>query len=82
MLICGWGVDVIALFKAVPLGALLTALVCLFIGSSGSAGGFLQIRNMDVDIAMIGLSFDMYWSWTMFAVGTGLAWAILFMMGD
>lgn len=70
----------IALFKAIPLGALLTFLVCLFIGSSGGTGGFLEIRNMDVDIAALGVSFDMHWSWTMFAIGTGLAWAILFMM--
>jgi len=73
---------VIALLKAVPLGLFLTALVCLFIGSAGSTGGFLHIRNMDVDLAMIGVSFDMYWSWTMFLVSTGLAWAILFMMND
>ena len=76
------GIDVIALFKAVPLGLFLTAIVCLFIGSGGSSGGFLAIRNMDVDLAFIGVSFDMYWSWIMFAIGTGLAWAIIFMMGD
>lgn len=70
----------IALFKAVPLGALLTILVCLFIGSAGGSGGFLEIRSVDVDISELSLSFDMYWSWTMFAIGTGLAWAILFMM--
>lgn len=76
------GSDVIALFKAVPLGIFLTVLVCLFIGSGGSSGGFLNIRSMDVDLAFIGLSFDMYWSWIMFSIGTGLAWAIIFMMGD
>lgn len=69
-----------ALFKAIPLGGLLTWLVCLFIGSSGSTGGFLSIRRMDVDIAMLGLSTDIYWSWTMFAIGTGISWVILFIM--
>lgn len=70
----------IALLKAVPFGILLTALVCLFIGSGGSSGGFLNIRNMDIDIYQLGISFDMYWSWVLFAIGTGLAWAIIFMM--
>jgi hypothetical protein len=71
---------VVALLKAIPLGVLLTVLVCLFIGSAGGTGGFLYIRSVDIDIAQVGISFDMFWSWTMFLIGTGLAWAILFMM--
>jgi hypothetical protein len=73
-------VDVIALLKAIPLGVFLTVIVCLFIGSGGSTGGFLHIRHVHIDIAQISLDFWMYWSWTMFMIGTGLAWAILFMM--
>lgn len=72
--------DVTALLKAVPLGLLLTVLVCLFIGSAGSSGGFLHIRSVDIEIDQLGIAFDMYWSWTMFTIGTGLSWAILFMM--
>ena len=73
-------IDVIALLKAIPLGIFLTVLVCLFIGSAGSTGGFLYIRHVHINIAELSLNFWMYWSWTMFLIGTGLAWAILFMM--
>jgi hypothetical protein len=71
---------VIALLKAIPLGIFLTVLVCLFIGSAGGSGGFLYIRHVNINIAELSLNFWMYWSWTMFLIGTGLAWAILFMM--
>ncbi len=70
----------IALLKAIPLGVFLTILVCLFIGSAGSTGGFLNIRHVHIDLAQVSLDFWMYWSWVMFMIGTGLAWAILFMM--
>ena len=70
----------IALLKAIPFGILLTALVSLFIGSGGSSGGFLNIRNMDIEITQLGIDFDMYWSWMLFMIGTGLSAAIMFMM--
>ncbi len=70
----------IALLKAIPLGLGLALLVCLFIGSGGSSGGFLHIRHVNINIAELSLNFWMYWSWVMFLIGTGLAWAILFMM--
>lgn len=70
----------IALLKAIPLGLFLTIVVCLFIGSGGSTGGFLEIRHVHIDFPEVSLDFHMYWSWVMFAIGTGLAWAILFMM--
>jgi hypothetical protein len=75
-----WENNVTALLKAVPLGLLLTVLVCLFIGSAGSSGGFLNIRSVDIEIDQLGIAFDMYWSWMMFSIGTGLAWVILLMM--
>ena len=68
------------LLKAIPFGLLLTVLVCLFIGSAGSSGGFLHIRQVDIEIAQLGIAFDMYWSWMLFMIGTGLSAAILFMM--
>lgn len=70
----------IALLKAIPLGIFLTVIVCLFIGSGGWTGGFLHIRQVHVDIAEVSLNFWMYWSWTLFMFGTGLAWAILILM--
>lgn len=73
---------IFALFKAIPLGIFLTVIVCLFMGSGGTSGGFLHIRSYDIAIPQIALQFDMYWSWVMFLIGTGLSWAIIFMMGD
>jgi len=70
----------IAFLKAIPLGIFLTLLVCLFIGSAGSSGGFLKIFKFDVTIREISVNFDLYWSWPMFLIGTGLSWAILYMM--
>lgn len=72
----------IALLKAIPFGIFLTVLVCLFMGSAGSQGGMLNIRKFDIDIQELALQFDLYWSWVLFLIGTGLSWAILFMMGD
>ena len=38
----------IAFFKAVPFGALLTILIALFMGSGGATGGMLEITRVDV----------------------------------
>ncbi len=70
----------IAFLKAIPLGIFLTIVVCLFIGSAGSSGGFLNILKFDVVVTQLNLNFDLYWSWPMFLVSTGLSWAILQMM--
>ncbi len=72
----------IAFLKGVPLGTFLTIVVCLFIGSAGSKGGFLNIFKFDVVIRELSLNFDVYWSWPLFLIGTGLSWAIIHMMGD
>ena len=72
----------IAFLKAIPFGIFLTLLVSLFIGSAGSSGGMLNIFRFDVIIRELGLNFDLYWSWALFLIGTGLSWAILYMMGD
>ncbi len=72
----------IALFKAIPFGIAMTIIVCLFMGSGGGSGGMLNIRPFDVDIDVLNLDFRLYWSWLMFAIGTGLSWALLLMMGD
>mgnify|MGYP000097270328 CR=1 FL=1 len=70
----------IAMFKAIPCGIFLTLLVALFIGSGGSSGGMLAIFSFDVVVTEINLDMTLYWSWTLFLAGTGLAFAILLMM--
>jgi len=73
---------VIAFFKAVPLGIVLTLIVCLFMGSGGATGGMLNIRPFEIHVEQIALDMRLYWSWMLFLAGTFLSWAIIFMMGD
>ncbi|MEL1252081.1 hypothetical protein [Aurantiacibacter gilvus] len=69
------------MFKAIPFGIFLTLLVALFIGSGGSSGGLLHVFHFTVPLEEFGLfDFQLYWSWTLFLAGTGLAFAILLMM--
>ena len=63
-----------AFLKAALLGAFLTVVVSLFVGSAGSTGGLLNVR-----LAGAG-QIHLYWSWTLFVAGTGLALAILLLM--
>lgn len=73
-----------SLVKAILLGALLTGVVTLIVGSQGSQGGFLAIFPVDVPAAKLHFehlhNFTFYWSWPLFLAGTGLAWAILLML--
>lgn len=66
----------ISMFKAIPLGVILTLIVCLLVGSGGSDGGHLNIFNFTVE------GYRIFWSWRMFLAGTGLCWALIFMMDD
>ena len=59
------------LVKAMPLGAVLTLVVALAIGSQGSKGGPLQIFRAEI------YQFDLWWSWPLFLGGTALAWGIM-----
>lgn len=61
------------LIKAIPLGGLLTGIVALVIGSTGSTGGQLHIHHMAVG------QWDVLWSWPLFFAGTGLAWGLMLM---
>jgi hypothetical protein len=63
-----------SLIKALLPGALLSWLVSTFVGSEGSTGGVLNIER----ITLYGHSF--LWSWMLFFVGAGLAWALFAMM--
>lgn len=57
--------------KAVPLGAILTFVVALVIGSQGSRGGQLAIFRAEI------YQYDLWWSWPLFFAATGLAWGIM-----
>ena len=59
------------LVKALPLGAILTFVVALLIGSQGAKGGQLAIFRAEI------YQFDFWWSWPLFLAGTGLAWGIM-----
>jgi hypothetical protein len=59
------------LVKAAPLGAILTLVVALTIGSQGSTGGQLAIFRAEI------YQYDFWWSWPLFFAGTGLAWGIM-----
>ena len=61
------------LVKAIPLGVILTWVVALVIGSTGSSGGQLAIHNMTMG------EIEVLWSWPLFLGGTGLAWGLMLM---
>jgi hypothetical protein len=65
---------VIAFLKAVALGIFLALIISLFIGSGGSSGGMLNVREVTIE----GYSF--YWSWALFLIGTGISFGLFVMM--
>jgi hypothetical protein len=65
---------VFALLKAIVLGAFLAGIVSLFIGSSGSTGGMLNVHQVMV------ADFQFYWSWAVFLIGAGLSFGIFLLM--
>ncbi|MXO61363.1 hypothetical protein GRI89_17610 [Altererythrobacter salegens] len=62
------------LLKSIVLGAALSFIVSLFIGSGGGTGGILNVRHFHIE----GVGF--YWSWMLFVVGTGLSFGISALM--
>lgn len=62
--------------KAMILGAVLTGVVALVVGSQGSTGGYLDVHNMRVG------DHSLYWSWPLFLAGTGLSWALMVLQPD
>ena len=64
----------IAFLKAVALGIFLALIISLFIGSGGSSGGMLNVREVTIE----GYSF--YWSWALFLIGTGISFGLFVMM--
>lgn len=63
-----------AFIKALIPGALLTWIVAGILGSNGSRGGMLAIEHLYLQ------GHGFYWSWSLFVVATGLAWAIFAML--
>ncbi len=63
-----------AFLKATVLGIALALLVSLFIGSGGSSGGLLNVRDVAVQ------DFHFFWSWPLFLIGTALSFGLFLMM--
>ena len=63
-----------AFLKAIVLGAALAFILSLFIGSGGSTGGILNVREVAV------ADVEFYWSWALFVVGTGLSFGLFLLM--
>ena len=63
-----------AFLKAVVLGIFLALIVSLFIGSGGSSGGMLNVRQVAIE------GYQFYWSWALFLIGTGISFGIFLMM--
>ena len=63
-----------AFLKAIVLGAVLAFVLSLFIGSGGSSGGLLNVRHVAIE------SYEFYWSWPLFVIGTGLSFGIFLLL--
>lgn len=59
------------LVKAIPLGAILSGVLSLIIGSQGVRGGQMAIFMAEVS------DYSFYWSWPVFFAGAALAWGIM-----
>ncbi|MBV7265565.1 hypothetical protein [Erythrobacter ani] len=59
------------MLKAFVLGAVLTLVVAIVVGSQGSSGGALAVHSMALG------DHKVFWSWPLFLSGTGLSWGIL-----
>ena len=63
-----------AFLKAVALGIFLALIISLFIGSGGSSGGMLNVREVTIE------GYHFYWSWALFLIGTGISFGLFVMM--
>ena len=63
-----------AFLKAVALGIFLALIVSLFIGSGGSSGGLLNVRQVTI------AGYQFYWAWALFLIGTGLSFGLFLIM--
>jgi hypothetical protein len=60
--------------KGVVSGIVLGFVVSALIGHAGYTGGMLNVRRFEVK------EYDLYWSWALFVVGSGLGWGIFALM--
>ncbi|MFO6446634.1 hypothetical protein ACLBKU_05760 [Erythrobacter sp. NE805] len=61
------------MIKAMMLGAVLSGVLALVIGSQGSSAGPLAIHPVTV------ADMKLYWSWPIFFCGSGLAFGIIWL---
>lgn len=59
------------MIKAMGFGVILTGAIALIIGSQGSSAGPLMIEGLKLN------GYTLYWSWPIFAAGSGLSWGII-----
>ncbi|NQX94464.1 MAG: hypothetical protein HRT64_06025 [Erythrobacter sp.] len=59
------------MIKAMGLGVILTGSIALVIGSQGSSAGPLMVEALRIG------EYNLYWSWPIFAAGSGLSWGII-----
>ena len=57
-------------FKALVPGAILTFVVSMVMGASHTTGGCLKIQHYYIQ------GHSLYWSWVLFVIATGIAWAL------
>lgn len=62
------------IFKGLLVGAVLTFVVALVIGSQGSTGSFLHIHRLTI------MEIQFWWSWPLLLASSGIAWGIMSMM--
>lgn len=59
------------MIKAIGFGVILTGTIALIVGSQGSSAGPLMVEPLDIG------TYKLYWSWPIFAAGSGLSWGII-----
>lgn len=60
--------------KALIPGSILTFVLCIILGTNHTSAGWLNVHRLTIQ------SYDLYWSWPLFLLATGLAWALFWMM--
>ena len=56
--------------KGLVSGSILGFVVSALMGHAGYTGGMLNVRHFEVE------DYNLYWSWALFVIGSGLGWGI------
>ena len=59
------------MIKAMGFGVILTGAIALIIGTQGTSAGPLAVEPLMLN------GYRLYWSWPIFAAGSGLSWGII-----